>query len=215
MWKPILESDRERVLEERGPTALRVGVGSALTVNGVGKVFDWGPRAVGIDAFAAYLASMAVPFPTVLAWLAALAEFGGLLILLRLFTRVAAVFTAITTTVAIALVYLPGGFPMRSFGTAHTVGGYIFVLIAASVALLLLGAGRRSLEHALFGCGLVPGWLADTPEVAASEVQRAESARVVRRPFPSQCPEKEPTKNGLPRRRPSSVSVLRNLHGCG
>lgn len=165
MWQPLTESTRERMLEEWGPTALRVGIGSAMMVNGAGKVFGVGPRAVGIDAFAAYLASIGLPFPLIFAWLAAFAEFGGgLLILLGLFTRVAAIFTGITMAVAMTLVHMPGGFPGRSVGTAYTVGEYTFVLIAASVALVLLGAGRLSLEHAIFGRELVPRWLADAPD---------------------------------------------------
>lgn len=173
MWQSIVKSNRERVIEEWGPTALRIGVGSAMIVNGAGKVFGWGPRAVGIDAFAAYLASIGVPFPLVFAWLAAIAELGGgLLILVGFFTRVAAIFTAITMTVAMVMVHLPGGFPVRSIGTAYTVGEYTFVLIAASVALILLGDGRLSLERAIFGHELVPKWLATDSPLTASEVQQ-------------------------------------------
>lgn len=173
MQQPIEESNRERVIEEWGPTALRVGIGSAMIVNGAGKVFGWGPRAVGIDAFAAYLASMGIPFPVMFAWLAAFAEFGGgLFIFFGLFTRVAAIFTAITMTVAMVMVHLPGGFPVRSIGTAYTVGEYTFVLIAASVALILLGDGRLSLERAIFGHELVPKWLTTDSPPTDSEEQR-------------------------------------------
>lgn len=173
MSHPLPQRERERAIEEWGPTALRVGIGAAMIVNGAGKVFNWGPRAVGIDAFSAYLASMSVPFPVVFAWLAAFAEFGGgLLILLGLFTRVAAVFTGVTMAVAMTLVHLPGGFPIRSLGTAYTVGEYTFVLIAASVALILLGAGRLSLEHALFGRELVPKWMVDYSLDTSASVER-------------------------------------------
>lgn len=171
MWQPMVESDRERVVEEWGPTALRVGIGFAMMVNGAGKLFNWGPRAVGIDVFAGYLASLSVPFPVMFAWLAALAEFGGgLLIFLGLFTRIAAVFTGITMLVAMLLVNLPGGFPTQSVGTAYTIGEYNFVLIAASVALILLGDGRLSLERALFGRELVPKWLGTDSPPNATDV---------------------------------------------
>ena len=139
------------------PTLVRVGVGSAMVVNGAGKVFGIGPRAVGIDAFAAYLASLGLPAPMFFSWAAALAEFGGgLLLLLGLFTRVAALFIAVTMLVAALLVHVPSGFPTTSVGTAYTIGEYTWVLIATSVSLIISGPGRYSLERAVWGREWLP-----------------------------------------------------------
>lgn len=152
------------------PTLVRLGVGSAMVVNGAGKVFGVGPRAVGIDAFAGYLGTLGVPAPVFFSWAAALAEFGGgLLLLLGLLTRLAAIFIAITMIAAALLVHVPGGFPTASVGTAYTIGEYTWVLIATSVSLLLSGPGRLSLEQALFGREWLPRRLGEPEAPPAME----------------------------------------------
>ena len=155
---------------ELAPTLVRVGVGSAMVVNGAGKVFGIGPRAVGIDAFAGYLGSLGLPAPLFFSWAAALAEFGGgLLLLLGLLTRVAALFIAVTMLVAALLVHVPAGFPTTSVGTAYTIGEYTWVLIATSVSLILSGPGRYSLERAVWGREWLPRRVAERAPPAEAE----------------------------------------------
>ncbi len=133
-----------------------------MMVHGAGKLLNIGPSAIGVDAFAAFLASLGIPFPVVFAWAATLAEIGGgLLILLGLFTRYAAVFIAITMAVAALLVHIPAGFPTLSIGTAYTIGEYTIVLILTSISLVLSGPGRLSLELAIFDRELLPAGLAE------------------------------------------------------
>ena len=173
MSTPVAQGTVVQVFESWGPTTLRVGVGSAMMVNGAGKVFGWGPRALGMEAFSSYIASLGIPFPVALAWIAAFAELvGGLLILVGLFTRAAAIFTGITMGVALLMVHIPAGFPTRTIGTAYTVGEYTVVLLVASLALIFLGAGKLSLERAIFGRELVPDVMIHTPTVLRFDDQR-------------------------------------------
>lgn len=169
---------RRSHLAEWAPFLVRAGVGSAMLVNGAGKLFGIGPSAIGLDAFAAYLASIGVPFPVFFSWAAALAEgVGGLLILLGLFTRFAAVFVAVTMIVAAFLVHIPAGFPTESVGTAYTIGEYTWVLIVTSGSLILSGPGRLSLEHALFGRELLPSALTGEAEPTAPVESRRPGLR--------------------------------------
>jgi putative oxidoreductase len=73
--------------------------------------------------------------------------FGGILLILGLFTRGAALLLAIEMAVAIWKVHSGGGY--------LAVHNYEFplALVAASLALATVGAGRLSLDHPLFEGG--------------------------------------------------------------
>ena len=58
---------RQERVADWAPTLVRRSVGSAMVVNGTGKLLNIGPRALGIEAFAAYLRSLGIPFPTLFA----------------------------------------------------------------------------------------------------------------------------------------------------
>ncbi|SEW23301.1 DoxX family protein [Natrinema salifodinae] len=128
------------------PVVLRLALGIALAVAGVGKLFTVGPKATAMSEFAGTLASLGVPAPTVVAWCVALAEAsGGLLLLVGLLTRYAAAVGAAIMFVATTLVHLPNGFVASDGGFEYTL-----VLFLVAVALVLSGPGALSLERAVF-----------------------------------------------------------------
>lgn len=125
-----------------GITALRIPVGIVFMGHGLPKFGYLGGN--GLEGTAGFLESLGLPLPLLMAWLVALAEtVGGALMIIGFLTRGAALTTAIAMLVAIFLVHFDNGLLGR--------GGYQWALImfAASVALLLDGAGRASLDKAL------------------------------------------------------------------
>lgn len=135
------------------PLPLRIGIGTIMTVHGLGKL-GIGPAATpeGIGGFAGFLVSLGVPLPSVAAWVVTMVELvGGLLLLVGLFVRYAAVLIAADMVVATLLVHLPNGFAVSDGGYEFT-----FLLALASISLVLSGPGVLSLERALLGGEYVP-----------------------------------------------------------
>jgi putative oxidoreductase len=89
--------------------------------------------------------------PAVFAFLAIAAEFfGGMGLILGLFTRVAAFGVLCNMIVAIAMVHSRFGFWMNWTGTQKGEGfEYHLLLIAASVFLMIRGAGAASADRLL------------------------------------------------------------------
>jgi putative oxidoreductase len=134
---------------------LRLGVGSVFIVHGIGKLFAVGPTGAGMTAFTDALAGLGMPFPVFFAWVVALTEtIGGVLVLFGLFSRVAALGIGAVMLGAIFLVHLPNGFAIANGGYE-----YALVLLLASLALASMNPGRYSVE----------AWLANR--------ERAEQAR--------------------------------------
>lgn len=117
---------------------LRVLMGSFIANHGYGKVFG-GHLALLTEG----LTTMGMPMPTLLAWLAALSEFaGGILIALGLGTRVAAFFVFITMSVAAFIAHKNDPFQVKELALLFwTISG----------ALVMTGGGCYSLD-ALFCC---------------------------------------------------------------
>jgi len=127
-----------------GALALRVPVGLILSAHGAQKLFGWF-GGYGLEGTAQWLASIGLEPGLLMALLAGGAEFfGGLALVLGLLTRPAALVSAFTMLVAIVSVHLGNGLFMAN-------NGYEFALslLAASVALMLQGAGRLSLDGLL------------------------------------------------------------------
>jgi putative oxidoreductase len=124
-----------------GIAILRVMVGAVFVLHGGQKLF-----VLGFGKVAAYLAGLGVPAPMVMAVVVTLVEFGcGLALLVGLLTRWATVPLIIDMLVAIVTVHLPNGFfAPRGFE-------YPLVLIAANVAVMLLGPGAASIDRLLSG----------------------------------------------------------------
>ena len=113
---------------------LRVFMGLGIAYHGYGIVFGG-----HLDRMVEGVAAMGFPLPTFFAWAAALSEFlGGICITLGLLTRPAALFVLTTMAVAAFIAHRADSFDRKELALAYGV---------VSCALMLLGAGKFSLDH--------------------------------------------------------------------
>lgn len=116
-----------------GSLVLRLALGLAMTVHGYEKLFPHG----ALHAFEHLVATLGLPRP--LGIISAYTEFiGGILLLVGLFTRLAAALVAINMLVAFFTVDIHAG-----FGTYN----YILALAAIAIMLVLTGAGAMALDR--------------------------------------------------------------------
>ena len=119
---------------------LRLGLGIMFMAHGLQKTFGLfgGP---GVKAFSKMLAGLGFAPPLFWAYLASCTELvGGLLLIVGLFSRGAALFLLVLIVVAGLKVHLKNGFFLSAGGFE-----YVFVIAAALIALILLGPGKISL----------------------------------------------------------------------
>ena len=118
-----------------GLLILRVFIGAALLTHGWGKMFG------GLEQFTGFVASLGVPAPQVMAFLAAFAEsFGAILLAVGLLTRPAAFLIVCTMAVAIG-----GAHKGQPFAVQEAAWLYFF----PALLFLLKGAGKWSLDWIL------------------------------------------------------------------
>jgi putative oxidoreductase len=135
---------RVEILERLKPLALlllRVGLGIVFIFHGYPKLFTHTH-----DMMAAF---QRMGFPPYFVYIAGVIEFfGGIVLILGLFTRIGALLLAGEMTIAILKVHLPQG-PITE------VKNYEFpmVLALACFALATIGAGMISLDHAIYRGG--------------------------------------------------------------
>jgi len=126
------------------PLVLRVAAGVIFAAHGAQKLFGlFG--GYGLEGTGQWMESIGLAPGYLMAVLAGSAEFfGGLALLLGLLVRPSALVLAFTMAVAIATVHLEKGLFMAN-------DGYEFglALLAISVALVLSGGGRLSLDRAM------------------------------------------------------------------
>ena len=123
---------------------LRVGAGVIFAAHGAQKLFGWF-GGYGLEGTGGWMASIGIEPGVLMAALAGGAEFfGGLLLIVGLLVRPAAVVLAITMVLAIAAVHLQNGLFMSN-------NGYEFglALLVISVGLAIRGAGSISLDRLL------------------------------------------------------------------
>lgn len=126
--------------------ALRIPAGIIFMAHGAQKLFgSFG--GYGLEGTGQWMASIGLEPGYLMALAVGSAEFfGGIAILIGLLTRPAALVLAVTMVVAIVTVHLSSGLFMSN-------NGYEFglALLAISVALVLNGGGKLSLDRTLSG----------------------------------------------------------------
>jgi len=120
------------------PSSAGIGVSLMRAVMGLLFLKEGWSKLNDFAGTCEYFGQLGIPFPELNAYLVGYTEFlGGLLLLLGLFTRLAAVPIALTMVVAIL--------------TAHREGGwsYPLLILATCIGLLQSGAGPFSLDKRL------------------------------------------------------------------
>lgn len=123
---------------------LRIAAGVIYSAHGAQKLFGWF-GGYGIEGTGQWLDSIGLSPGALMAVLAGGGEFfGGILLLLGLLTRPAAIVTAFAMVVAIFAVHIENGLFMAN-------NGYEFglALLGASLALAIRGAGSLSVDRVL------------------------------------------------------------------
>lgn len=127
-----------------GITVLRIIVGVLLMAHGSQKLFGFF-GGYGLEGTGQYMASLGLNPGYLMALMSGSAEFfGGLALFLGLLARPAALVVTIMLVVAIFSVHIHNGLFMANNGYE-----YALALTAASIAILIEGAGRFSLDRAI------------------------------------------------------------------
>lgn len=127
-----------------GPLALRLPIGIIFVAHGAQKLFG-AFGGYGLEGTGQFMASIGLTPGYLMALLAGGAEFfGGLALLLGVLVRPASAALAFAMVVAIFSVHFDKGLFMANNGYE-----FALALLAASVALLISGAGRLSVDAAL------------------------------------------------------------------
>ncbi len=129
-------------LAELAPLAARLIVGVIMAAHGLQKLVT------GPGNFGKFLAQLGVPLPTLMGYVVTLVELGGgILLIIGLLSRLAALLLTIDLVVAILLVKTQVGFLSPQGGGA---GAELdLALIAGLLVILFAGPGKLSLDHAL------------------------------------------------------------------
>jgi len=127
-----------------GALALRIPVGIIFAAHGAQKLFGWF-GGYGLEGTGQFFGSIGLTPGYLMALLAGLVEFfGGLALVLGVLVRPAAAALAGAMLIAVFAVHWSKGFFASNGGYE-----YALALLAASVALVLSGAGRFSVDHSL------------------------------------------------------------------
>ncbi len=126
-----------------GITALRVMLGTVFLAHGAQKLFG-AFGGYGLEGTGKFFSSIGLEPGYVMAALAGGGEFiGGLLLIIGLFSRLAALNTFVISLVAMFTVHFSHGFFMSKNGYE-----FILTLAIASIAILVEGSGKLALDQA-------------------------------------------------------------------
>lgn len=126
------------------PLALRVPAGIIFAAHGAQKLFGW-LGGYGLEGTGQWMDSIGLSPGYLMALLAGSAEFfGGLALIAGLLVRPAAASLAVAILVAIFSVHIDKGLFMDKNGYE-----YALALLSISMALVISGAGRGSVDHTL------------------------------------------------------------------
>ncbi|WP_031500113.1 DoxX family protein [Bryobacter aggregatus] len=133
----------------RSLALLRVVLGGVFFAHGAQKMLGW----FGGGGFSGTMSFLTdtMHIPALFAFLAIAAEFfGGLGLIVGLFTRIAAFGIGVEMVVAVALVHYPNGFFMNWSGNQKGEG-FEYHLLAIAICLFLMdrGAGAFSIDQSL------------------------------------------------------------------
>ena len=135
--------------QQWAPLALRLPLAVIFLAHGAQKMFGWFGGYGWHGTMQYFTQSLHIPVPV--AAIAILVEFlSGLALLAGVFTRCVALLAAVEMLVAAILVHLPNGFFLNWMNEPNKGHGmeYNVALIGASLALMLLGGGRLSVDEA-------------------------------------------------------------------
>lgn len=122
---------------------LRIGAGITFAAHGSQKLFGWF-GGYGLEGTAGWMESIGLAPGILMAALAGGAEFfAGLLLIIGLLVRPAALLLAFTMLVAIVTVHLENGFFMATNGFE-----FALALLVISITLAIRGAGSFSIDKA-------------------------------------------------------------------
>ncbi len=140
-------TEQARVVNDTGLLVLRLAVAAVFIAHGAGDVFE-----AGVSNNIQNYRDAGIPLPALAAPFAAYIQlFGGILFVFGALTRPLS--AGFIVVMAGALMFVHRGEPlvMQPDGSG---AGFAFIMLAASIALLLVGPGRFSLDQ------VFAGWLA-------------------------------------------------------
>ena len=144
MFRKLIATDNDRAT-----AILRLALGVIFFAHGSQKALGWF-GGYGFTGTMGFFTGV-LHIPTAFAFLAIAAEFlGGLGLIFGLFTRVAAFGIFSNMIVAVAMVHHNFGFFMNWTGAQKGEGyEYHLLILAATVVLMIRGAGAASVDHLL------------------------------------------------------------------
>jgi putative oxidoreductase len=135
---------------EFAPLVLRIIVGLIFMLHGWMKI-------TGIEGTTGFFGGLGIPIAPLMAWYVALVELvGGLALILGAFTRLLAILNGIDMVVVLLLVKMSGllerRLPLSLMPAEKWPGAELeLLLLAACVALAILGGGKWALDQRIFG----------------------------------------------------------------
>jgi len=153
-------ADVKSLARDAAPLVLRLALGAVFVFHGSQKLGlqdparSWDTTIAAVENFAAHLTNLGIEPAGALAWATALTEFlGGAFLILGFLARLGAIGLMCVMAVAIQKVHGSIGFGPQQVEGGGVQPGYEFnvVIIAAALAIVLLGPGPIALDRALSG----------------------------------------------------------------